>query len=159
MNFLKPKKETIDEVKEYLEKRYILTMCQLEIKLYQARIDGMKSKSQRYFNSTPLRNAFARMMVYSKYVNSFYTISEIVRELRTNRQSVSTMVDECSKEGWIFVKKEKNKLYCATQDMLDGFHDYVKWRKKIAADHAVSISLLDYEYLLSNNFTLFNKDM
>ena len=54
MNFLKPKKETIDEVKEYLEKRYILTMCQLEIKLYQARIDGMKSKSQRYFNSTPL---------------------------------------------------------------------------------------------------------
>ena len=24
MNFLKPKKETIDEVKEYLEKRYIL---------------------------------------------------------------------------------------------------------------------------------------
>ena len=160
MNFLKPKKETIDEVKEYLEKRYILTMCQLEIKLYQARIDGMKSKSQRYFNSTPLRNAFARMMVYSKYVNSFYTISEIVRELRTNRQSVSTMVDECSKEGWIFVKKEKNKLYCtATKDMLDGFHDYVKWRKKIAADHAVSISLLDYEYLLSNNFTLFSKDM
>ena len=133
MNFLKPKKETIDEVKDYLEKRYILTMCQLEIKLYQARIDGMTSKSQRYFNSTPLRNAFARMMVYSKYVNSFYTISEIVKELRTNRQSVSTMVDECSKEGWIFIKKEKNKLYCtATQDMLDGFHDYVKWRKKIA---------------------------
>ena len=56
MNFLKPKKETIDEVKEYLEKRYILTMCQLEIKLYQARIDGMTSKSQRYFNSTPLSN-------------------------------------------------------------------------------------------------------
>ena len=122
-------------------------MCQLEIKLYQARIDRMTSKSQRYFNSTPLRNAFARMMVYSKYVNSFYTISEIVKELRTNRQSVSTMVDECSKEGWIFVKKEKNKLYC------------VKWRKKIASDHAVSISLLDYEYLMSNNFTLFNKNL
>ena len=25
-------------------------MCQLEIKLYQARIDGMKSKSQRYLD-------------------------------------------------------------------------------------------------------------
>ena len=38
MNFIKPKKETIDEVKDYLEKRYILTMCQLEIKLYAKKL-------------------------------------------------------------------------------------------------------------------------
>ena len=153
-------KKTLDDLRDYTDKRYIITLCQLEIKLYQARIDKMSSKSQRYFNSTPLRNAFARLMVYSKYVNSFYTITEIVKELRSNRQSISSMVDECKKEGWISVEKIKNTVRCtATDEMLNGFMDYVIWRKKIAKEHSVSISLLDYENIISNDFTNFDKKM
>ena len=43
------------------------------------------------------------LLIY--WINKTYTITEIVNNLRSNRQSISTMVDECKKEGWIIVTK------------------------------------------------------
>ena len=70
-------------------------ICELEIKIYQERQDRLNSKIQRYFNSTPLRNVFARYVVYAYIVNEFYTISFVSEELRATRQSISNMVEEC----------------------------------------------------------------
>ena len=95
----------------------------------------MQTKIQRYFNSTPLRNAFARICVYARCVNEFYTISYIADELRATRQAISLMVDECEQEGWIKVERTPNRVVIqASQPLFDGMSDYVEARKILAKD-------------------------
>ena len=124
-----------NKLKKLIDNEMNKVLCDLEIKIYQARQDRMKTKIQRYFNSTPLRNVFARMCVYAKCVNQFYTISEIAYELRATRQSVSQMVDECGEEGWIKVERSPNRVGIqASQTLYDGMLDYTNERKRLAKD-------------------------
>ena len=54
-----------NKLKELIDNEMNKVLCDLEIKIYQARQDRMQTKIQRYFNSTPLRNVFARICVYA----------------------------------------------------------------------------------------------
>ena len=69
--------------KDLIYKEMVKTISLHEIKMYQARVDRTKTKMQRYFNSTPLRNFFARICNYAYTVNQFYTISYVTKELRS----------------------------------------------------------------------------
>ena len=109
---------------------------------------------QRYFNSTPIRNAFASIMVIGACNNKSYTITEIVNNLRSNRQSISTMVDECKKEGWIIVTKNGNKVQCkASENLVEGFHDYMTFSKEISKDYFNSLELLKIKNIMSNELS------
>ena len=87
----------LENFENYFFRRTLKSLCTYELKIYQGRIDRLDTKMQRYFNSTPIRNAFASLMVIGECNNKSYTITEIVNNLRSNRQSISTMVDECKK--------------------------------------------------------------
>ncbi len=65
---------------------------------------------QRYFNSTLLRNVFARICNYAYTVNQFYTISYVTKELRSTRQAISLIVDEYENEGWLNIHRRANKV-------------------------------------------------
>ena len=124
-----------NKFKQIILQEMVKVLSDLEIKIYQARQDRMQTKIQRYFNSTPLRNAFARICVYAKCVNQFYTISKIADELRATRQAISLMVDECEQEGWITVERTPNRVGIqASQHLFDGMSDYVEARKILAKD-------------------------
>lgn len=124
-----------NKLKEMILKEMVKVLADLEIKIYQARQDRMQTKIQRYFNSTPLRNVFARICVYARCVNEFYTISHIADELRATRQSVSQMVDECEEEGWIIVERTANRVGIkASQPLFDASAKYVEARKILAKD-------------------------
>ena len=47
--------------KNLIYKELVKTLSLHEIKIYQARIDRTNIRIHRYFNSTPLRNSFARI--------------------------------------------------------------------------------------------------
>ena len=120
---------------QIIEKEMVLSLCDLELKIYQTRQDRMQTKIQRYFNSTPLRNVFARICVYAKCVNQFYTISRIAYELRATRQSISQMVDDCEEEGWVNVDRTPNSVRIqASQSLYDAMLDYTNERKRLAKD-------------------------
>ena len=124
-----------NKLKKIILKEMVKILADLEVKIYQARQDRMQTKIQRYFNSTPLRNVFARICVYARCVNEFYTISDIAYELRATRQSISQMVDECEEEGWVNVDRTPNRVGIqASQPLFDGMSDYVEARKILAKD-------------------------
>ena len=113
-----------------LELEYRKSLIKVDMEIFQARQTRMKSKIQRYFNSTPLRNAFARWMVYAYYANQFYTISQLVKEMSTNRQTVSLMLNECENEIYILVQRKGKTVGCkATLELIKAMDEYSEWRK------------------------------
>jgi len=123
------------QLQDYLDMEMSKVLCELELNIYQGRQDRLKTKIQRYFNSTPLRNAFNRIITYSYIVNEFYTISCVADQLRTTRQSISNMVEECEAEGWIEVDRSPNRVaFKGTQELYEGFLSYLEHRKELARD-------------------------
>ena len=104
----------------------------IEMEIFKARQTRMLNKTQRYFNSTPLRNAFARWMVNAFYENQFYTITHLVNEMYTNRQTISNMINECEKEGYILVERTGKTVSCqASLTLIEKMNEYCEWRKEI----------------------------
>tara|TARA_B100001057_G_scaffold304499_1_gene304643 strand:- start:317 stop:712 length:396 start_codon:yes stop_codon:yes gene_type:complete len=104
----------------------------IEMEIFKARQIRMLNKVQRYFNSTPIRNAFARWMVSAFYENTLYTISHLVKEMHTNRQTISIMINECEKEDYIIVVRKGKTVSCqASQTLINKMNDYCEWRKEI----------------------------
>ena len=122
--------ESFNIVLKELELEYRKSLIKVDMEIFQARQTRMKSKIQRYFNSTPLRNAFARWMVYAYYENQFYTISQLVNEMSTNRQTVSLMLNECENENYILVQRKGKTVGCrATLQLVKAMDEYSEWRK------------------------------
>ena len=87
--------------KNLIYKEMVKILSLHEIKIYQVRVDRTNTRMQIYFNSTTLRNFFARICNYAYTVNKFYIISYVTKELRSTRQVISLIVDECENEGWL----------------------------------------------------------
>ena len=124
---------TTQEIYDHLKKDYFTKIVRVEMDIHIARQTRGEHKIQRYFNSTPIRNAFARWVVYGTYVNKFYSISELVKEMKTNRQTISHIVRDCEANGWINVKRKSNTVACnASQVLVEKMEDYCYWRKDFA---------------------------
>tara|TARA_X000001316_G_C920845_1_gene35073 strand:+ start:941 stop:1468 length:528 start_codon:yes stop_codon:yes gene_type:complete len=121
-----------EQIKKYIDNELVKILCQHELAIYQARQTRMDTKVQRYFNSTPLRNVFCRMIVYARCVNQHYNIQYIADQLNTTRQSISKIVDECEAERWINVIRTPNNVVVQANDVTyEGMLDYLEKRKKI----------------------------
>ena len=66
----------LENFENYFYRRTLKSLCSYELKIYQARIDRLDTKMQRYFNSTPIRNAFASLMVIGACNNKSYYLQE-----------------------------------------------------------------------------------
>jgi hypothetical protein len=140
-----------------LQLDYRKSLIKVDMEIFQARQTRMNSKIQRYFNSTPLRNAFARWMVYAYYENKFYTISQLVNEMRTNRQTVSLMVNECEIESYIIVQRKGKTVACqASLILVKAMDEYSEWRKKLIEKtiYQPYIDLKQFENIIKNKFNM-----
>lgn len=112
---------------------YALAICEVEIQLHKARVTRMTGKMQTYFNSSQNRNTFARVMCKAYLTDTPVSITEVCEVFNANRSSVSIMVDECEKEGWISVNRENGKAKCmATEELYRGCMKYAHWKKQIS---------------------------
>ena len=144
----------LDNLDIFINNKILQSLCEYELKIYQGRIDRLNTREQRYFNSTPIRNAFASLMVVAACNNKFYTITEIVNNLRSNRQSVSTMVDECKKEGWVNVSKIGNRLQCnASEILVKSFNDYVYFSMRISKEYIQNLEMLKIKKSISKQLS------
>ena len=144
-------------IQEYIQNELTKIICKHELFIYQLRHSKMKTRMQRYFNSTPLKNAFARVAVYACAVNTHYTIQTIATKLCATRQSISKIVEECEAEGWLNVKRSANSVEVqASTEMYNVFQQYVEARKKLLhkddRDHWNELLLL--QSLVQSNVTL-----
>ena len=146
-----------EQIHEYLKQTYRLQLIKIEMELHKARQVRMDNNVQRYFNSTPIRNAFARWMVYGSYVNKLYSITELVKELHTNRQTISTTIKECEEYKFIIVQRTSNTTKCQAAPLLiEKMEDYCDWRRKLAKDTAGHslLTLTNFEELMQNDLSL-----
>ena len=148
-------KNSSNDIYEHLLMEYRKCVMQIEMEIFKARQTRMLNKIQRYFNSTPLRNAFARWMVNAFYENRFYTISYLVKEMHTNRQTISQMISECEKEGYVTVVRKGKTVSCqASLALVQKSDDYCKWRKNITETTVGQAynDLIQFEKWMSKEF-------
>ena len=92
----------MDSIEQKITFEYAVALAKWQIELYRGRNQRKDDSIQRYFNSTPVRNTFSRMMFLAYYDdNLHYTKSEIARQLFITRQAASQMIEDCLAEGWI----------------------------------------------------------
>ena len=142
----------MDKIEEGLFKAYAVELCRHQLGIYQIRQTRMDTDIQRYFNSTPVRNAFSRLMCLATYTNSLYTKTNIATELHITRQAAHVMVEECLDAGWIEHGGEcgGGKGYRATERLVWGMDDYTHRHLELLDDdkclHALS-ALKSYQKL------------
>lgn len=163
MNEIEAKIEnSAKEIHQFLLDEYVMKTIEIEMSTHKARQTRMDNKVQRYFNSTPLRNAFARWMTYAVYANRWYTITELVDDMHSNRQSISTTINECEAENWIIVIRTKNSVKCrASDELTEKMVDYCMWRKEITRSVIGTAynALFSFEDLMQTNLALKNKSV
>jgi DNA-binding MarR family transcriptional regulator len=150
-------KASVNDVHQYLIHRYNVELCALEMRTHQVRQKRMETKLLRYFNSTPIRNAFARWMTYATYTNRTYTISELVNEIGSNRQTISDIVKDCEAEGWIIADRTDNRCDCkASPILVEKYEDYCDHRRTLVNKvSGVAFSdLRNFERTMSIGFAL-----
>tara|TARA_R100000781_G_C4025394_1_gene108650 strand:+ start:51 stop:518 length:468 start_codon:yes stop_codon:yes gene_type:complete len=112
----------MNDIEQKILSDYAAALAKWQIELYRGRNQRMDNPIQRYFNSTPVRNTFARMMFLAYQDDkSLYTKAEISRQLFITRQAASQMVEDCLAEGWI---ETCGNGYKASQVLADKLMDY-----------------------------------
>lgn len=110
-------------------RQMVKLISRYEIRIFQSRVDRVETRMQRYFNSTPLKNVFARVCNYAFSVNKFYTIAYVTRELRSTRQAISSIVDECESEVWLNIRRRPNCVeFQASKILYESWRDYIDAR-------------------------------
>jgi hypothetical protein len=129
----------MDNVEKTLYRGYALELAKWQVELYQMRNQRDASALQRYFNSTPVRNAMARLMFVAAHDNQVYTKAKISRELIISRQAASKMVEECMASKWV---EPDGKGYRATVFLIDQLYNYTE-------DHIATVKKRPIRYWLN----------
>jgi len=102
----------------------------------------MDTKIQRYFNSTPLRNVFARLMVTCFYEKRPRNISDLASSIMVTRQAISNLIKECEAEKYITTTRKSGTVLCmASESLILAYEDYCRWKRTL---------LLKEEYFMIN---------
>ena len=102
----------VEEMHKLALRDFSLNLAITELKIYKERQKWRNEcKMTAYFQSTPEKAAFSRLMYVAARVNQSYTISEISNELSISRQTLSRLTDDCCKEGWIVWEKVHGNSY------------------------------------------------
>ena len=117
-----------DQTEVALFKVYTAELCRHQVGIHKARQTRMDTDIQRYFNSTPARNAFARLVSLATYDKTLYTKAMISKELHITRQAAHVMVQECLDAGWIEHGGEccGGKGYRATERLVWAMENYAR---------------------------------
>ena len=143
-------KSETKSVAETAMESFVVALCDTEIQLFRDRETWKKEDAlTAYFQSTPHKAAFGRLMTKATLVSTCYNIKEISEQLNMTRQSVHRMINDCLDAGWIEVctgcghSGEKEK-YIASQDLVRSTDGYARY----LIDTLIKTNALDSELLV-----------
>ena len=113
----------MDYIEKGLNRVYAVEQAKHALSIYKARQTRMDNAIHRYFNSTPVRNTFARLMFIAANVKSNYTKKKIAEELHISWQAAHIMVEECLEAGWI---ERSEHGFFATEELVQAHYRYVE---------------------------------
>ena len=86
------------------------------------------------------------------------TISQLVNEMRTNRQTVSLMVNECEIESYIIVQRKGKTVACQASTLLvKAMEEYSEWRKILIEKtiYQPYCDLKQFEKMMKERFNMY----
>ncbi len=101
-----------------------------------------------YFQSTPEKAVFSRVMYIAAVVKQGYTVGEMAKELSISRQTISNLCKETVSAGWVICeKKDKRQYYQASDELcalVVGYADYSSdmFQKTMVHEAEVLLGLL-----------------
>ena len=120
----------VEEMHKLALRDFSLNLAITELKIFKERQKWRdECKMTAYFQSTPEKAAFSRLMYVAARVNKLYTILEISNELSISRQTVSKLVQDCCAEGWIVSDKisATRYKYKASEELCQSIEAYADY--------------------------------
>ena len=123
---------SLQETLEALEEKWMLYNLNVELAITEGkRIIHSKEhrKIQDYALSSANRRKFMMYLIRSTAEGDKLTVTEATKLLGIARNSVETMVKECSENGWITITrcKKKHKHMTANDNIMDCYRGYSRW--------------------------------
>ena len=123
---------SLQETKEVLFESWIKQNLDVEIAVSEgSRVihDLEERRIMMYSISSFNRRKFMMYIIRATLEGTWHTVSELTQLLGITRNSVETMVKECSKNGWISVRRcsRKHKHLRACDNLLNCYRNYAKW--------------------------------
>ena len=108
---------------------YMVRLCEVEVDIYKSRILRMDTPTQIYFNSSPLKNVFARVMCVGRLQGKPLSITQLAHKLLVSRQAISTIIQDCLDKSWIKLVeiRGREKTYYATSLLVAETFKYVRF--------------------------------
>ena len=137
----------VKEMHKLALRDFSLNLAMTELKIFKERQKWRDAcKMSAYFQSTPEKAAFSRLMYVAARVNHLYKISEISTELSISRQTVSKVVQDCCAAGWIVFEKinANSYKYKASEELcqsIEGYADYSSDMFQQGSMHASEVFL------------------
>ena len=120
----------VEEMHKLALRDFSLNLAITELKIFKERQKWRdECKMTAYFQSTPEKAVFSRLMYVAARVNHLYTILEISNELSISRQTVSKLVQDCCAEGWIVSDKisATRYKYKASEELCQSIEAYADY--------------------------------
>ena len=145
---------------------YMARLLEVEVEIYKSRILRMDTPTQIYFNSSPLKNVFARVMVISRLQGKAVSITQLAHKLLVSRQAISTIVQDCLDKQWIKLVeiRGREKTYYGTSLLIEETNKYVDYvysltSKSLFAAHNLVHELqeINPQYTYENRIACANK--
>lgn len=130
---------SLQETLEALEEKWMLYNLNVELAIVEGkRIIHSKEhrKIQDYALSSANRRKFMMYLIRSTAEGDKLTVTEVTKLLGIARNSVETMVKECSENGWITITrcKKQHKHMTANDNLMDCYRGYSRWLWKQVHD-------------------------
>lgn len=109
------------EFRRAARRNAILSLISYEVSMLSEMKTRQHSKMLRYFNSTPTRELFAKVMVYAALTGGNYTVRQISELLAISRIAAQKIVQDCVAEGWVKMdfNKSNHRIYCAEEPLIE----------------------------------------
>lgn len=119
-------------------------------------------KMQYYSLSSVNRRTFMMLIIRAALEDTKLVVSELTYELGVSRNTVETMIKECSENGWLHVEKDGkgHKHVWAADCLVSCYYNYSKWLYQTISDLEISkifedvarVNLL-YKQMEADDFT------
>ena len=108
---------------------YMARLLEVEVEIYKSRILRMDTPTQIYFNGSPLKNVFARVMTVGRLKGKALSITQLAHKLLVSRQAISTIVQDCLDKEWIKLVeiRGREKCYYGTSLLVAETFKYVRF--------------------------------
>lgn len=124
---------TVDAMRRYTE-----AMCLVEVELFKARQSWIaEDPLSAWFQSTPTKAAFGRLMTYASLVTQCYTNTDIAEKLNISRMSANRLTKDASDAGWLKVCKhgKETTSYSASSDLMKSTTGYAEYLLDLLIKH------------------------